>query len=76
MKQRNHILLSALLGAAFLLGIRDGRLALWQEGSPHPVRTYALHPDCLPQQDLAELQRGIRADTLPELTALLEDFLS
>lgn len=69
---------SAAIGAllmGFLLGIHDGRLALWADPDPEPVRVFSLLADALPPADRLLLQRGIRLESEQELYAALEDYL-
>lgn len=63
-----------LLG--FTLGVHQGQLALWKDGQPEPVEIYPLFAATLPQQDQQLLAQGIHAESLADLTARLEDYLS
>lgn len=64
------------LAAGFLLGLREGRLTLWQEDDPHPVQIYDIREDSLPPADRLRLRRGIRLESREELWQILEDYLS
>lgn len=64
-----------VLAMGFLLGIRDGRLALWQEGSGHPLQIYDIRADTLPPADQLQLRRGIRLQTRQELWQVLENYM-
>ena len=59
---------------SFVLGTYGGYVALLRDGDP--VRIYEVPADRLPREDQQALRRGISPRTGPELTALLEDFLS
>ena len=65
-----------LLLCSFLLGIHDGRLTLWREGSSHPEQIYDIREDSLPPADRLALRRGIRVETREELWMILENYLS
>ena len=65
---------AAVLALGFVLGTHGGYVALLRDGDP--LRIYPVSAACLPREDQAALSRGIPARTGPELTALLEDFLS
>ena len=75
MKTRSKRLLSMFLAFGFLLGIRNGRLALWRDGEPHPEQIYDIRADTLPPADRLELGRGIRAESREEVWQLLENYL-
>ena len=71
-----HIILYSIAFTGFTLGISRGYLALWQDGQPEPLQIYSLPATSLPEADQALLRNGIKAETVAELTSLLEDFLS
>ena len=71
-----HLYLYCILALGFTLGIYRGRVALWKDTCPEPVAVLPLHAVHLPQKDQALLQQGIHAETIAELTARLEDYLS
>lgn len=75
MKKKGLEALTMLLCLSFLLGVRGGRLALWQGEDPEPVRVYELRVDSLPPADRLLLERGIRLDSEEALYAALEDYL-
>ena len=76
MKNSSKRLLSMLLAFGFLLGIRNGRLALWRDGEPHPEQIYDIRADTLPPADRLRLRQGIRVQTREEVWLLLENYLS
>lgn len=63
-----------LLG--FLLGIHEGRIALWKDGDSNPWRVFPYPAAVLPTQTQQQLQKGIRVDTMEDLDRLLENLLS
>lgn len=75
MDKRTRRICTMVLLAGFLLGIRDGRLALWRDGDPHPVQIYDIRADSLPPADQLQLRRGIRIESREALWLLLENYL-
>ena len=70
-----HMLCSLLL-FGFLIGVHEGRIALWKDGSPEPWRVFP-YPVCvLPGKDRIALKNGIRVDSMEDLNRLLENYLS
>lgn len=67
--------LALALALSFLLGIRDGKLALWRSGRAHPEQIYDIRADTLPPSDQLQLRRGIRLDTREEVWLVLENYL-
>lgn len=63
-----------LLG--FLLGVHDGRIALWKDGSEQPWRIFPYPYAVLPADTKRELEKRIRIDTMEDLDRLLENLLS
>lgn len=64
-----------VLLAGFLLGIHEGKVALWKDGSDRPEQVYDIRADSLPPADRLELGRGIRLEDREELWQVLENFL-
>ena len=63
-----------LLG--FLLGIHEGKIALWYQNDPTPITVFPYSAKMLPSEDRKALEQGIRFDSPEELKNLLEDYLS
>ena len=63
------------LVSGFLLGIHEGRLALWREEVPHPEQIYDIRVDTLPPADRLLLEKGIRAADRAEVWRFLENYL-
>ncbi len=61
---------------AFLLGCREGFVALWKIPDPEPVYIFPYSITSLPPGDRERLEKGIRIETGEELMGLLEDYLS
>ena len=74
MKKHRHIYLALVL--SFILGIRDGNIALWKEGSAEPVRVFPCRAETLPPQARSALEQGIPIDSIDQLEALAENYLS
>lgn len=69
--------LTALLAAfGFLLGVQNGRVALWRDGCSQPVQVFPYLAENLPAADRKALEQGIRLESREELIRLLEDYLS
>lgn len=68
--------LYTLILCGFLLGIHDGRVALWKDDDPQPLQVFPYQASLLPEADQQALRRGIHAETPQELAGLLEDYLS
>ena len=69
-------LLTMILACGFLLGVRNGKLALWRDGEPHPEQIYDIRADTLPPADRLRLRQGIRLESREEVWLLLENYLS
>jgi len=74
MKRLNSIYCILCLG--YILGVHNGYIALWKEPYEKPLRVFPYSVSCLPEADRQLLEQGVRADSLPELTQRLEDYLS
>ena len=74
MKTTHLCALVLILG--FLLGIQDGRIALWKDGQAQPVKVFPIQANMLPEADRKALEKGIAIENSSELTRILEDFLS
>ena len=60
----------------FILGCKDGCVALWTDASPEPVQVFPYRVSSLPEADRQALEKGIRTDDPEALAHLLEDYLS
>ena len=69
-------LISSLFLFGFLLGIHEGRIALWKDLDPEPYKVFPYHAKMLPTADRRALEEGIRFDSAEDLVRLLEDYLS
>lgn len=68
--------LVAAVALTFLLGVHDGYIALWKEGSPKPAEVFPYKASLLPEADQKRLEKGIRIESKKDLLELMEDYLS
>lgn len=73
-KKRTHLYIALFFG--FLLGIHNGFIALWHNGSPEPVQVFPYRAEMLPKADQQALEQGIHFESSQELANILEDYLS
>ena len=73
---KRKILTHILLVFGFLLGISEGKIALWKDGRAEPVRVFPYRAELLPEADQKALARGIHLEDENQLAHLLEDYLS
>lgn len=74
MKIRGCLLSVALFG--FLLGVYKGRIALWHNEDPQPMKVFPYYAYMLPEADRLALEEGIRFESAEDLRRLLSDYLS
>ena len=60
----------------FLLGIHNGRVAVWQDGKKDPIKVFPYSASLLPKQDRELLEKGLHFDTKEQLIKRIEDYLS
>lgn len=70
---KKHAALVLLLG--FLLGIHEGKLALWRDGTEKPEQVYDIRADSLPPADRLVLDRGMQLESREEVWQVLENYL-
>ena len=63
-----------LLG--FLLGIHEGKIALWKDNDPEPVKIFSYRAELLPEEDQKALKKGIKVENTRQLQQLIEDYFS
>ncbi len=63
-----------LLG--FLLGVYEGKVALWQDGQEKPMKVTPYRVTLFPKADQEKLKKGIHVDSLKQLQELIEDYFS
>ncbi len=74
-KKRLSLLLCQFLLFGFLLGVRNGRIALWKYDNPTPIKVFPYSVSALPKQARQELEKGIPIDSMEDLERLLEKYL-
>ena len=75
MMQKQKILCN-LLVFGFLLGIYEGKIALWSDHKKEPIRVFPYSASQLPEKDRERLKSGIHFNNLNELKKFVEDYLS
>lgn len=75
MKKKLQKLWLMCLCLGYLLGIHDGRLALWRGDDPEPVHIFYVRAQDLPPADQILLRRGLRIENDQQLYAVLENYL-
>lgn len=74
MRNIRHIYLALIL--SFILGIHEGNIALWKKGSDDPVRVFPYRAGMLPPEARSALEKGIPIESIEQLEALAENYLS
>lgn len=74
-KRYVHLAMLALC-FSFLLGIKDGKVALWKEGQSEPVKTYPYPVSMLPKVARDALKEGVPLESEQQLYDIIEDYLS
>lgn len=74
MKRYHHLSILFLFG--FLLGVHQGKVALWKDDDPKPVRVFPYSAQLLPPADRQALEEGIRFESEEDLMRLIKDYLS
>ncbi len=74
-KKTVSVLLCQVLLFGFLLGIRNGHIALWKYDDPTPIRVFPYAASALPQGIRRDLERGIPIESLEDVEELLEKYL-
>ena len=73
---KNRRILTNLVIFGFILGIHEGRIALWKDNHKEPMKIFPYQASMLPEADQERLEQGIHVDSLSELYKLVEDYLS
>ena len=71
-----QILVTNLLLFGFILGVHEGKVALWRDGQKKPMKVFPYQVSILPEADQKRLEAGIHADSLSELYKMVQDYLS
>lgn len=73
MKKYSHLYLALIL--SFILGIHEGNIALWKEGSAVPDRVFPYQARMLPPEARRMLEKGIRFESMEQLEDMAENYL-
>lgn len=73
--KKKKILLNFLL-FGFILGVYEGKVALWKDHQKDPIKVLPYQVSMLPQADQKALEKGIHIESLSQLHKMLEDYLS
>lgn len=68
--------LSTMLLAGILIGVHNGRIALWNEGEEKPFKVFPYRASMLPDKYENMLKGGIRVESMEELQRLMDAYLS
>lgn len=69
-------ILCQLLVFGFLLGVYEGKIALWSDFKKEPIRVFPYSASQLPKKDQEKLKEGIHFNNLNDLKNFVEDYLS
>jgi hypothetical protein len=69
-------LLCLMLAAGYLLGIHNGKIALWNGDDPNPIRVFPYSVSKLPEEARKMLEAGIPVESMEQLRQLAETYLS
>lgn len=73
-KHLSNLLCCAML-AAYLLGIHEGKIALWKGNDPEPIKVFDYSASQLPEDAQRQLEVGVPIKSIRELRALAEQYL-
>lgn len=75
MRVMSQVLCCALL-AVYLLGVHDGKVALWSGDDPEPEKVFPYRVSMLPKEARERLEQGIPINSMEDLNRLIEAYLS
>ncbi|MBE6934296.1 MAG: hypothetical protein E7462_04505 [Ruminococcaceae bacterium] len=73
---KKQAILCNILLLGFLLGVYEGKIALWKDNQVKPMKVFPYQVSMLPEADQRALQKGIKINKLSQLYKLIEDYLS
>lgn len=76
MKKRISHLCAMALCFSLLLGLKDGKAAIWKDDDPEPVKIFPYPVSLLPKEAREALKNGIRFESEEELYELIDNYLS
>ena len=75
-KRRFAQLLCTMWMASFLLGVHDGKIALWRDEETEPMKVFPYSVSLLPDAEQERLRKGIPIESMDDLNKLVEAYLS
>lgn len=69
-------LLTTAVCLSILIGVHNGKIALWRDGDPEPFKVFPYRASMLPDEQEQMLKKGIRVESMEDLQRLLENYLS
>ncbi len=69
-------ILANILLIGFILGIHEGRVALWKDNQKDPIKVFPYQASMFPEEDQKRLEAGVHVDSLNELYKLIQDYFS
>jgi hypothetical protein len=73
-KPFSSLICCALL-AVYLLGIHEGKIALWKGNDPEPIKVFDYEASKLPEDAQKQLQAGVPIKSIKQLRELAEQYL-
>ena len=61
---------------SILVGVHNGRIALWRDNDPKPFKVFPYPVSMLPDEQEQMVRKGIRVESMEELQRLMENYLS
>lgn len=69
-------ILCTVLMAIYLLGVHEGKIALWKDNDPEPIKVFPFRVSMLPKAEQERLKNGIPIESMDDLNRLAEAYLS
>lgn len=74
-KKLSQFLTAAIL-TSILVGVHNGKIALWRDDDPEPFKVFPYRASMLPDEQEEMVKKGIRVESMEELQRLMEAYLS
>ena len=71
---RKRRIAAQILLLGFILGVHEGKVALWKENNPKPIKVFPYQASQLPQEDQDRLAQGVHVDSIGQLRKLIQDY--
>ena len=69
-------IVTQILVLGFILGIHEGKVALWKDNGAKPIKVFPYQASLLPEADQKRLEKGIHVDSIGELRKMIQDYFS